>query len=120
MERNTTTLVGRGSGITHQFERSRLLLLTAGSQGLKTADLSDIASEASATAPVGLASEARSTRRAPVGLALVLQSFSDRGSEARSTRRASAEAERSAVLPALHLSPFTFHLSHSSFQPRAH
>jgi hypothetical protein len=78
MERNTTTLVGRGPGITHQFERSRLLLLTAGSQGPRTADLSDIASEAS------------------------------------------AEGERSAGLPALHLSAFTFHLSHSSFQSRAH
>ena len=42
-------LVGRGSGITHDFEQSRSLILAAGLRVLKTAELSGIASEASAT-----------------------------------------------------------------------
>jgi len=37
MERNTN-LVGRGSGITHSFEQSRLLCRTAGALGLTIAE----------------------------------------------------------------------------------
>jgi len=51
MERNRT-LVGRGSGTTHQFEQSRLLCGTTGSFGRMMVDLSDVASEASAKPPL--------------------------------------------------------------------
>jgi hypothetical protein len=47
MEGNTT-LMGRGYRTTDPFERSCLLGRTAGASGLAIADLSDVASEASA------------------------------------------------------------------------
>jgi hypothetical protein len=110
-----TTLVGRGSGITESFERSRLFMLTSGSRDLRTADLSDIASEASATPllqeaksePLCVLPSARNDSAARSGLAIMVR--------ARSIALLTYHGwgERSAAPPALHLSPFTFHLSRS-------
>jgi len=104
MERNPA-LVGRGSGTTHQFEQSWLLCGTTGSLGLTIADLSDVASEASAKP---LLQEAKSEPQSflPPGLKPWADSF--------------CPFVASSVRAMDSFSPFTFHLSRSLANPRAH
>jgi hypothetical protein len=67
MERNPT-LVGRGSGTTHQFEQSRLLPLTAGAFGLMTAEPLRVLPSAQngSAAQCGLAIRVRARSIAPL------------------------------------------------------
>ena len=142
--RSQASLVGRGSGITHSFEQSRLLRWTADSLVLRTADLSDIASEASAapllqeakSEPLGVLPTARNGSAAQPDLAMSIRtrSIALRTSHGRSgarlrkaygaagprpTKKAIMTRRNTPILqhsarPPSNLSPVIFHLSHSS------
>jgi hypothetical protein len=84
------SLVGRGSGTTRYCEQSRLFMLTSGLRGPKVRRL----------VRRSIRSPANPTASCEVGAAVY--------SAERSKRLASVSR------PNLDLSPFTFHLSHSS------